>query len=111
MMVRLYSGEDGQSHFEEIELPAGPDGRPLMQAATGISFSSHEMGWFLDWHNAPRRQYVIVLGGAVEYGVGDGTVVRFGPGDILLAEDMTGHGHTSTDVGPVPRVSATVPLA
>jgi hypothetical protein len=88
MMVRLYSGEDWQSHFEEIELPTGPEGRALMEAVTWISFNSHEVGWSLEWHNAPRRQYVIVLGDAVEYGVGDGTLVRFGPGDILLAEDM-----------------------
>ena len=110
MIVRIFSGEDGQSHFEEIPLPQGSE-RPPMEAATGIAFSSRELGWFIDWHNAPRRQYVIVLQGEVEYAVGDGTAVRFGPGDVLLAEDMTGQGHTSRDVSSVPRVSVAIPLA
>lgn len=111
MFVRIYSGEDGQSHFEELELPTGPVGRSPVQAATGISFRRSEPGDFMDWHNAPRRQYVITLSGQVEIGIGDGTVRRLGPGDVLLAEDLTGRGHTTRNVGDGPRVSVAIPLA
>ena len=67
-------------------------------------------GYVLDWHCAPRRQYSITLSGAAEIQVGDGTVVRVGPGDVLLAEDLTGQGHITRVVGVEPRLYATVPL-
>ena len=44
-----------------------------------------------DWHIAPRRQYIFVLSGAMEIGSGDGTMRRFGPGDVVLADDLTGN--------------------
>ena len=49
----------------------------------------------LGWHTAPRRQWCITLSGSVEIGIGDGTVKTFGPGDVFLAEDTTGQGHTA----------------
>jgi len=42
--------------------------------------------------------------------VGDGTVTRLGPGDVLLAEDLTGQGHITRVVGDQPRFYAIVPL-
>lgn len=111
MFVRIYSGEDGQSHFEELELPTGQGGRSPIQPATGISFRRSAEGDFMDWHNAPRRQYVITLSGQVEIAIGDGTVRRLGPGDVMLAEDLTGRGHTTRVVGNGPRVSVAIPLA
>jgi hypothetical protein len=50
------------------------------------------------------------LTGAVDIEIGDGTVRRLGPGDILIAEDLTGQGHGTREVGPEPRVSIFVPL-
>ncbi len=111
MFVRLYSGEDGQSHFEDLDPPIGPVEQSPMQAATGITFRSSEPGEFIDWHTAPRRQYVITLSGQVEIGIGDGTVRQFGSGDVMLAEDLTGRGHTTRSVGNEPRVSVAIPLA
>ncbi len=111
MFVRVYTGEDGESHFEELEFQTGPIGRSPIQAATGITFFKMEPGYFNDWHNAPRRQYVITLSGQVEFTVGDGTVMRLGPGDVLLAEDLTGRGHTSRVVGSEPRIVTAIPLA
>ena len=109
-IFRLYTGEDGQSHLEELDLASHPELTSLQRTA-GIVFRTAEPGRFSDWHNAPRRQYVINLAGEVEIGLGDGTVHRFGPGHVTLAEDLTGKGHTTRVVGNVPRVSATVPLA
>jgi quercetin dioxygenase-like cupin family protein len=59
----------------------------------------------LDWHPAPRRQFVITLTGEVEYEIGDGTRRRFGPGSIFLAEDLTGQGHIARGVGSRERTS------
>jgi quercetin dioxygenase-like cupin family protein len=61
----------------------------------GIVFRTTATGHFHDWHNAPRRQYVLTLEGEVEIGLGDGTVRRFGPGHVALAEDPTGQGQTT----------------
>jgi len=115
---RVYSGADGRSHVEELALDMKPftdtegahgEGTPL-QAGTGIVFRVSPPGYRLDWHCAPRRQYSITLSGQAEIQVGDGTVVRVGPGDVLLAEDLTGQGHVTRSVGDGPRFYAIVPL-
>ena len=60
---------------------------------------------------APRRQYVITLEGQVAVGLGDGTKRVFGAGDVLLADDLTGRGHTTAVYGDNARVSVAIPLS
>ena len=80
--------------------------------ATGIIFRETKGAqYFVDWHNAPRRQFVVNLSGEVEITVSDGETRRFGTGTILLAEDVTGKGHISRGVGNSERLSIFVPLA
>ena len=81
-----------------------------LQPATGVIFTRMAAGASVDWHNAPRRQYVITLAGGVEIGLGDGSLHRFGPGEGILAEDLTGKGHTTRAVGDGPRVMMIIPL-
>lgn len=115
---RVYSGADGQSHLEEMPLAMQPftdtEGAhgqtTAMQGTKGIAFRVSPPGYKLDWHCAPRRQYSISLSGAAEIEVGDGTVARVGPGDVVLAEDLTGRGHVTRVVGDQPRFYAIVPL-
>ncbi len=109
-IARLYTGEDGQSHIEEMSPESHPE-LAALQSAAGIVFRTFDLGYFSDWHTAPRRQFVITLDGEVEIGLGDGTLHRFGPGHAMLAEDLTGQGHTTRAVGDRPRVTATVPLS
>jgi hypothetical protein len=109
-IYRLYTGRDGESHFEDLPLTARPELGSLTPTA-GILFRESPAGNFLDWHPAPRRQWVIILSGELEIGLGDGTVRRFGPGDARLVEDTTGHGHTTRVVGAGPCLMAYVPLA
>ena len=113
-VVRIYTGEDGESHFEELELPfeaVANAERTAAQQAGGVSFSRTPPGNFVDWHPAPRRQYVITLAGQAEIGLGDGTRRVFNPGDVLLADDLTGRGHTTAVYGDQPRVSIAIPIA
>ena len=110
MIVRMYTGPDNQTHIEEMPLPPPEMERTPFQNTDGIQFRRFPAGDFMDWHPAPRRQYVITLEGNVEIGLGDGTVRRFGPGDVVLAEDLTGQGHTTRVVGDGPRVTATIPV-
>ena len=108
-ITRLYTGPDGQSRLEELDLAAHPELASLM-ATKGITFRTAQPGHFSDWHNAPRRQFVITVSGEAEIGLGDGSVHRFGPGHVNLVEDLTGKGHTTRVVGNQPRVTATVHL-
>jgi hypothetical protein len=113
-IVRIYTGSDGESHFEDLVLDFVPEGlvgalTPL-QAATGIRFRETGPEYDYDWHTAPRRQYVINLSGGVEIEVGDGSSRRLGPGDVLLAEDVTGRGHKSRAIGTETRRSIFVTL-
>ena len=112
-VIRLYTGEDGQSHFEELDLgyeQVADAQRSAMQSATGIQFRRSPPGSFIDWHIAPRRQYVITLEGQAEIGIGDGTKRIFNPGDVMLADDLTGRGHTTAVYGDKTRVSIAIPL-
>ena len=104
MFYRLYTGDDGQSHMDEGHEP------PDTQDATSIVVRRQEPGYFIDWHPAPRRQYIVTLRGQVEIGLGDGTVHTLGAGDMMLAEDLTGQGHTTRAVGDETRVSIAITL-
>jgi hypothetical protein len=108
-IFRLYSGADGESHIEELGLASHPN-LTTLHAAKGVEFRSSPPGRFSDWHTAPRRQYVITLAGEAEIGLGDGTIHRLVAGDVNLAEDLTGHGHTTRVVGTAPRITATIHL-
>jgi len=115
---RVYSGSDGTSRIAEVELAMKPfvdvegahgESAPT-QPASGIAFRVSPPGYVLDWHCAPRRQYSISLCGQAEIEVGDGTIARVGPGDVVLAEDLTGQGHITRVIGDTPRFYAIVPL-
>ena len=96
--TRLYTGDDNQSHFEDCEMPfeEGPTGRMTERMpATGVIFRENDPTYNLDWHPAPRRQFVIMLEGLVEIEIGSGEKRIFKPGEIMLAEDTTGQGHRS----------------
>lgn len=113
-VVRVYTGDDGRSHFEDVTIPLA-DTRPIGRISElipgpGVMFREVYGDYDLDFHNAPRRQFVVNLKGAVDIGVGDGTVRRLGPGDILLAEDTQGEGHTSRAVDGEPRQCLFIPL-
>ena len=112
--VRIFTGTDGQSHFEDLGFEFAPRGDATLttplQGATEVFFRRARANYVNDWHQAPERQYVITLSGQWEVEVGDGSKRSFSPGDILLAEDVTGQGHKSRVLGSQPRIYAFVRL-
>ena len=100
-ITRIFTGDDGQSHFEELEIPSTDLGPPRGEISSSIASTSsffrttHTDGDddVYDYHCAPQRQFVIHLSGSVEIETGDGSKRRFGVGDILL-----GQGHISRGV-------------
>ena len=82
----------------------------LTRSPIGLRLVSDPVGRFIDWHPAPRRQFVIILSGQLEIGLGDGSKHIFGAGDARLVEDTTGEGHTTRVHGNQPCLTATIPL-
>jgi len=114
--TRIYADANGETHLQDIEPAMKPtDHASTMSdliAAKGVIFrETNSEEYFIDWHNAPRRQFVVNLTGEVEITVSDGEKRHFGPGSILLAEDVTGKGHISRGVGKSERRTLFVPLA
>src|SRR2546425_6540630 len=62
MMTRIYTGPDGQSHAEEIEMKLNGNATEMMKA-TGVEFSRRAPNNSNDWHVGPRGQFVITLSG------------------------------------------------
>ena len=114
--TRMYADESGESHFQDVDVPlAGTPGRPSSLSdvfkSSGIVFRHTAADYDLDFHTAPRRQFVVNLSGGVEIEVSDGEVRRFGPGTVFLAEDTTGRGHKSRAIDGQERLSIFVHLA
>ena len=117
-VIRLYTGSDGQSHAEQIEvklLPSEvPDGSSQLSiGATKITFFRCPPGWVNEWHNVGGlggRQYVMTLSGRGEVELPDGTKIQLTPGKILLGEDLTGRGHITRTVGAEDWISVHIHL-
>jgi len=113
--VRIWTGDDGNSHFDDghIDLPKGERGDMLsgLSEVVSISFRETHAGGVFEWHDAPNRQFVITLSGTLDFQTREGKHFTLGPGEILLAEDTTGSGHSWRLVDDQPWRRAYVILA
>jgi hypothetical protein len=95
----LYVDDKGESHFRDIEVEyveSGRGGRLSKRLpATGIIFREVPPAYDLDWHPAPRRQYIINLDAGVQITASDGEARVIGAGEVILVEDVRGKGHLS----------------
>jgi hypothetical protein len=95
--VRIWTGDDGDSRFEEgtIALHDGARGDLLSGAvgAVNLSFQETKSGGSFEWHKDPIPRFVITLSGTLEFETHRGETFVIRPGDILLAQDNTGTGH------------------
>lgn len=117
--TRIVSTDDGGSAFDDAELRLGEqqvmDGVPAMHVgalgpACGVAFLRFT-AFDSAPHPATEPQWVIMLRGAIEVQVSDGTVRRFAPGELVLATDTTGRGHVTITVGDAPFEALIVPTA
>jgi hypothetical protein len=112
-LTRLYTGSDGETHFENQELHMTREGNrwqsDLMEA-TNFWFRETSGDYERSWHNPPCCQIVVIIAGELEIQTSDGSIRRFGPGNVILAEDTTGRGHTSRAVNKQRRKSIHVML-
>jgi quercetin dioxygenase-like cupin family protein len=109
-ILRIYTGADNQTHFQDVSLDAFT--AIATNPGTGpIRLTPRAGEAVADFHNAPRRQYVVMLSGTMEIETGLGEKRVLHPGDVLIAEDVTGKGHITRSVGGDMRVTLAVPLA
>ena len=98
-VYRMYTGDDGESHIEEIDLEKHEE-LTYTQFASGVRLNYTEAGPASAFKPEPTRRWMCLLKGRFEVGLGDGSKHQFGPGDIRLIEDTTGRGHTSAWLEP-----------
>lgn len=95
----LYADEKGESHWREVEIAytteneAGAYSDPI--AVKSLIFRRVQPSYDLDFHNAPRRQYIVNLDAGVQITASDGQIRVLGAGEVFLVEDTTGKGHMS----------------
>jgi hypothetical protein len=110
----LYTDSSGQSHFRDIEVEWVEEtrGGKLSKClpATGIIFREVPPTYDLDWHPAPRRQYIINLDAGVQITASDGESRTIAAGEVILVEDTTGKGHLSKAVEGKVRRCIFVPI-
>ena len=113
-ITRVGVTSDGGSAFDEVEVDLvdqGEIGRLSDPwAATGVVFRENDASYDYDWHQAPRRQLIVLLDGEIEVEVTSGERRRFRGGDMVLVQDTTGTGHRTRQVSPGVRRSLFIPL-
>jgi hypothetical protein len=120
----IRAGLNGHAYFADLPVPlihaalaahdssgtrAGGERSPPIPAIS-IAFRRATGGESLDFHPAPRRQFIILLSGMLEFECSDGSLRRAGPGDVVLVDDTTGLGHRSREVdGPICNLTVQIP--
>lgn len=104
--VRLWTGDDQNSHFEEgfIDLGEGMRGDAVGKPVrvVELSFQETRSGGSYEWHQDPKPRFVITLSGTLEFEVKSGATFTLRPGDTLLAQDNSGSGHKWRLIGDEP---------
>jgi hypothetical protein len=110
----LYTDANDESHFRDIDIEWAEERRGSKLSkrlpANGIIFRETEAEHDVDWHPAPRRQYIINLDAGVKITASDGESRFIGVGDVILVEGTSGKGHLSQHVEGKIRHSIFVPI-
>ncbi len=116
--VRLSTGPDGRARFSETPIVLA-DGTPATRLSSlmpsgGLQLRQSPVGFRSDFHCTTAPQWLVVLSGAMEIGLQDGSWRRFGPGQHFFSADTLPegatfdaavHGHCSRQVGTEPLVT------
>lgn len=113
-ITQIYTDAAGESHFGEIDYALHDNGAIGQLSewlpATKLAFRKTGADYDYDWHNAPRRQFIIMLDGHIEIEMSDGEKREFVAGDVILLEDTAGKGHRTRELSGKPRRSIFVAL-
>lgn len=96
-VLHIYSLPNGDSAFEDLELKLVDQGKfGLMSEAfkgPGLVFREMPATYDSGWHAVPQSLYLVILEGQIKISVSTGEVRNLGPGSVIFAEDVSGHGH------------------
>jgi hypothetical protein len=113
-ITRVYSDNNGDTRFEEIFIPlisAGEIGKLSARLpVNAIIFREVEASYDYDFHNAPQKQYLILIDGGIEIETTLGEKRQFKEGDVLLLEDTEGKGHRTRNLQPKKRKSVFITI-
>ncbi|NIK93254.1 hypothetical protein GZ212_13915 [Mangrovimonas sp. CR14] len=106
--TKLYADKEGETHFKEEEFimnskdyspPAPPVWVAPRTRATGSTVVAFPIGWYGDFHPAPKPQWMMILKGSMEVEVSDGEKRTFLAGSIAFLDDLGSKGHISRSIG------------
>ena len=111
----LFTDTDGRARFRDEAL-ALDEGSPIsrlsaLQASGGCQFRRSPVGFASEFHCTTTPQWLVVLSGAMEILLQDGTSRIFKAGDSFYSNDTLPlgavfdpkhHGHASRQVGDTP---------
>lgn len=108
-ITRLFSDKNGESHFVDIVMPLNNDGEIGFLSdkipVKNIIFRTVKPDYDYDFHNAPQKQYIVLLDGEIEIETSIGEKRTFKGGDVLLLEDTEGKGHKTKNLQHIERRS------
>ena len=113
--VILETGPDGRARWRDQALPLS-EGKPQarlspLRASGGYQFRESPVGFRSTFHCTETPQWLVVLKGAMEIGLQDGSTRIFRAGECFFSNDTlpasaafdaTLHGHWSRQVGDEP---------
>jgi hypothetical protein len=113
-IVRVYSDANGDTMFEDMDIAlkdAGEIGKLSEEfPARSVIFREVADDYDYNFHNAPQKQYLILLDGEIEIETTLGVIRRFKAGDVLLLEDTEGKGHRTRNITKAKRKSVFITI-
>jgi hypothetical protein len=112
IVTRVYTGDDGESHAERLEVPmemVADGAMSRLFELKGLVVRESTFDGPKGFHNARWRHFCVPLVGGFELECSDGSRHRIVPGTIMLGEDLDGPGHASVEIDP-PRVTLLLPV-
>jgi hypothetical protein len=113
-ITRIFSDEEGESYFEDLEIPLIDQGEIGYLSENfevkKLQFRKVSADYNYDFHHAPQKQFIVLLDGGVEIETSLGELRRFQTGEILLIEDTVGKGHKTRNLEKKERTSLFIHL-
>jgi hypothetical protein len=114
----LFTDTDGRARFKDVPLALGEGSAAArlsaLQASGGCQFRHSPVGFRSNFHCTTTPQWLVVLSGAMEIGLQDGSARVFTAGEYFYSDDTLPegavfdaalHGHCSRQVGDAPLVT------
>uniref|UniRef100_A0A1X7UXY6 Uncharacterized protein n=1 Tax=Amphimedon queenslandica TaxID=400682 RepID=A0A1X7UXY6_AMPQE len=92
-ITRIYSSQDGESHFGTVKIKMKGKGDigsiSDIIPSTGLMFRETPSSYNYSWHTAPRRQFIVNLDASVQVTVSSGEKRILKEGEVFFVEDTT----------------------